>query len=160
MGVDLRQQFPAPLVDREVELGVLRGLLKKVRASAQPQFALLVGEAGIGKSRLVFELLRYVDSRPCIVRWRQGRCPAYGDGLTFWALGEIFREQLGVVERDEVAVVEAKLAHALAGDDDREWLAARLRPLLGLESRGRLARGELRRLAALPRDHRQRLARR
>ena len=133
MGVDPRQQFPAALVDREVELGVLRGLLKKVHASAKPQFALVSGEPGIGKSRLVFELLRYIDSRPAIVRWRQGRCPAYGDGLTFWALGEIFKEQLGVLERDEVAVVEAKLAHALAGTDDREWLAARLRPLLGLE---------------------------
>ena len=133
MGADPRQQFPAALVDREVELGVLRGLLKKVRASAKPQFALVTGEAGIGKSRLVFELLRYIDSRPAIVRWRQGRCPAYGDGLTFWALGEIVREQLGVLERDEVATVEAKLAHALAGTDDREWLAARLRPLLGLE---------------------------
>ena len=133
MGVDLRQQFPAALVDREVELGVLRGLLKKVRASAKPQFALVSGEPGIGKSRLVFELLRYIDSRPAIVRWRQGRCPAYGDGLTFWALGEIVKEQLGVLERDEVAIVEAKLAHALAGAQEREWLAARLRPLLGLE---------------------------
>ena len=134
MGVDPRQEFPAALVDREVELGVLRGLLKKVRASSQPQFAIVAGEAGIGKSRLVFELLRYVEHRPWIVRWRQGRCPAYGDGLTFWALGEIVKEQLGVVERDEVATVEAKLAHALAGVDDHEWLAARLRPLLGLES--------------------------
>ena len=134
MGVDLRQQFAAPLVGREVELGVLRGLLKKVKASSAPQFALLVGEPGIGKSRLLFELLRYIDSRPAIVRWRQGRCPAYGDGLSFWALGEIVREQLGVLEGDEVATVEAKLAHALAGTDDREWLAARLRPLLGLES--------------------------
>ena len=51
MGADLRQQFAAPLVDREVELGVLRALLKKVRASSQPQFALIVGEPGIGKSR-------------------------------------------------------------------------------------------------------------
>ena len=134
MGVDPRQETAAALVDREVELGILRGLLKKVRASSQPQFAMIVGEAGIGKSRLVFELLRYVDSRPAIVRWRQGRCPAYGDGLTFWALGEIVKEQLGVVERDEVATVEAKLAYALAGVDDHEWLAARLRPLLGLES--------------------------
>ena len=135
MGADPRQRFPAALVDREVELGVLRGLLKKVRTSSRPQFVLVTGEAGIGKSRLVFELLRYIDSRPAIVRWRQGRCPAYGDGLTFWALSEIFKEQLGVVERDEVATVEAKLAHALEGADEQEWLAARLRPLLGLEAR-------------------------
>ncbi len=136
MGVDLRREFPATLVGREVEFGILKGLLKKVRTSSRPQFALVVGEPGIGKSRLLFELLRYVDSRPAIVRWRQGRCPAYGDGLTFWALGEIVKEQLGVLERDEVAAVEAKLEQALAGAEDREWLAARLRPLLGLESSG------------------------
>ncbi len=134
MGVDPRQRFAARLVDREVELGILRGLLAKVQASGQPQSALLVGEAGIGKSRLAFELLRYIDSRPAIVRWRHGRCPAYGDGLSFWALGEIVREQLGVLERDGLAVVEAKLAHALADVEEAEWLASRLRPLLGLEA--------------------------
>ena len=134
MGVDLRQEFPAPLVDREVELGILKGLLKKVRASSQPRFAIVVGEAGIGKSRLLFEFLRYIDSRPAIVRWRQGRCPAYGDGLTFWPVGEIVREQLGVSDSDDVMAIEAKLARALAGQADREWLAARLRPLLSLKS--------------------------
>jgi len=134
MGVDLRQEFPAPLVGREVELGILKGLLKKVRVSSQPQFAIVVGDAGIGKSRLMFEFVRYIDSRPAIVRWRQGRCPAYGDGLTFWSLGEIVKEQLGVAELDDVAAIEVKLGQALAGVDDREWLAARLRPLLGLES--------------------------
>jgi class 3 adenylate cyclase/tetratricopeptide (TPR) repeat protein len=134
LGVDLRQEFPAPLVGREVELGILKGLLKKVRASSQPQFAIVVGEAGIGKSRLLFEFLRHVDSRPAIVRWRQGRCPAYGDGLTFWPLGEIVKEQLGVTDSDNVAAIEAKLSRALAGEDDGEWLAARLRPLLSLKS--------------------------
>jgi len=43
----------------------------------------VTGEAGIGKSRLLFEFVRYIDRRPAIVCWRQGRCPAYGDGLTF-----------------------------------------------------------------------------
>jgi class 3 adenylate cyclase/tetratricopeptide (TPR) repeat protein len=134
LGVDLRQQFAAPMVGREVELGILTGLLKKVRSSGEPHLALVVGEPGIGKSRLVFELLRYIDNHTEIVRWRQGRCPAYGDGLSFWAVGEIVREQLGVLERDEPATVEAKLAHGLAGAEDRDWLASRLRPLLGLQS--------------------------
>jgi class 3 adenylate cyclase/tetratricopeptide (TPR) repeat protein len=134
MGVDLGRTYPAALVDREVELGVLRGLLKKARTARRPQFALLVGEAGIGKSRLLFELARYLDGRPYTVYWRQGRCPAYGDGLTFWALAEIVRQQLGVWELDEPAAVEARLAATLAGEGEREWLATRLRPLLGLDA--------------------------
>ncbi len=134
MGVDLRREYPAALVDREVELGILGRLLEKVGASGRSQLALIVGEAGIGKSRLLFEFLRHVDSRPQIVRWRQGRCPAYGDGVAFWALGEMVREQLGVRELDDAVTIEARLAQALAGEGEREWLAARLRPLLGLEA--------------------------
>ena len=134
MGVDLRRRFAAPLVDREVESGVLRGLLEKVSASSQPQFALIVGEAGIGKSRLLVEFLRYIDSRPQMVRWRQGRCPSYGDGLAFWALGEILKEQLGVLDTDDGEAIEVELARGLSDLPERDWLMARLRPLLGLSS--------------------------
>jgi predicted ATPase len=66
------------------------------------------------------------------VRWRQGNCPSYGDGLAFWALGEIVKEQLGVLDSDDPAAIEAKLGRSLADLPEREWLAVRLRPLLGL----------------------------
>jgi len=133
-GIDLQHRFAAPLVDREVESGILRGLLEKAIASSQPQSCLIVGEAGIGKSRLVAEFFRYVEDRPRLVRWRQGSCPSYGEDLAFWAIGEIAREQLGVLDSDDGRTVEDKLGRGLAGMPEAESLAARLRPLLGLPS--------------------------
>ena len=133
-GVDPLRRFAAPLIDREVESGILRGLLEKASASGQPQLALIVGEAGIGKSRLVAEFFRYVENRPQLVRWRQGSCPSYGEGLAFWALGEIVKAELGVLDSDDGQAIETKLARGLADLSESEWLAARLRPLLGLPS--------------------------
>ena len=133
-GIDVQHRFAAPLVDREVESGILRGLLEKAIASSRPQFGLIVGEAGIGKSRLVAEFFRYVENQPKLVRWRQGNCPAYGEGLAFRAIGEIAKQQLGVLDSDDGPTIEDKLGRGLAAMAEPEWLAARLRPLLGLLS--------------------------
>ena len=92
----------------------------------------IVGEPGVGKSRLCAELLGYVEERPGLVRWRQGRCLPYGDGISFWALGEIVKAQCGILESDTPVQAAAKLERAVAeGDPDRTWLLARLAPLVG-----------------------------
>ena len=100
--------------------------------------ATIVGEPGIGKSRLVRELLAFVDGRPELVIWRQGRCLPYGDGVTFWAMGEIVKTQAGVLASDDAALASAKLEAAVAAlvtdADEREALTLRLRPLLGLSA--------------------------
>ena len=57
-------------------------------------------EPGVGKSRLVWEFREEIDRRPDLVRWRQGRCLPYGEGITFWALGEIVKAEAGVLETD------------------------------------------------------------
>jgi predicted ATPase len=84
----------------------------------------------------VAELAADVDDRPELVTWRQGRCLPYGDGITFWALGEIDKAEAGILESDPPAQVRAKLQAAVAtlvGDpSEREWLQARLAPLLGI----------------------------
>ena len=133
-GIDPHQRFTTPLVDREVELAVLGGLLDKTFASSEPQVAVLVAEAGMGKSRLVAELARSIEDRPSIVQWRMGRCPSYGEGLTFWAVGEIVRAHLGVLESDDAQAVRARLDDVLPGEADREWLTTRLLALLGFDS--------------------------
>ena len=51
----------------------------------------VIGPAGIGKSRLAWEFLKYIDGVVEDVCWHQGRSPAYGEGITFWALGEMVR---------------------------------------------------------------------
>ena len=123
------------MVGREVELAVLSGLLDRALASTSPQFALITGEAGIGKSRLVRELFRTVDERPGFMgTWRQGSCPAYGDGLAYWALREIVSAHAGILRGDTPSAVEAKLAGAVPESDHRAWLLERLRPLVGLHA--------------------------
>src|SRR6185295_17791912 len=51
----------------------------------------ILGPAGIGKSRLAWEFLKYVDGLVETLYWHDGRSPAYGEGITFWALGEMIR---------------------------------------------------------------------
>ena len=65
----------------------------------------LVGVPGIGKSRLVYELRQIADADPDLITWRQGRCLAYGDGVTLWALSEIVKAQAGILEHDPPAEV-------------------------------------------------------
>ena len=95
---------------------------------------LIVGEPGIGKSRLVLELARSIDERPEMVTWRQGRCLPYGEGVTFWPLSEILKAQAGILDTDDVATVETRLDAFLPQGADRAWLRQRLRPLVGLSA--------------------------
>jgi AAA ATPase domain len=125
-----------PLVGREAELDLLeRVYLQTVEARA-PRLVTVTGAPGVGKSRLVRELAARLDARPELVTWRQGRCLPYGDGITFWALTEIVKAQAGVLESDDPGQVEAKLEAAVvalvADPADREWVRARIAPLLGL----------------------------
>ena len=73
------------------------------------QLVTVVGEPGLGKSRLVWELGQEIDRRPELVTWRQGRCLPYGEGITFWALGEIVKAEAGILESDNPAEAHAKL---------------------------------------------------
>ena len=56
------------------------------------------GEPGVGKSRLVREFRAFVDAQPELVNWRQGHCLPYGEGISFWALGEVLKAQAGVLQ--------------------------------------------------------------
>jgi tetratricopeptide (TPR) repeat protein len=108
-----------------------------VRVERSPQLVTLVGVPGIGKSRLVVELREAAADDEEIITWRYGRCLPYGEGVTFWALGEIVKAQAGVRENDTAAVAAEKLDRAVADvvrEGDRRWVEASLRPLVGLVS--------------------------
>jgi class 3 adenylate cyclase len=134
-GLDVEQRPKTPLVGRERELGVLSHGLAQAREETSPQLVTLVGVPGIGKSRLLAELFQVVDRDPDLILWRQGRSLPYGEALSYWALAEIVKSQLGVLETDSVDVADAKLQAGVAAATDSaeaEWIERHLRPLLGL----------------------------
>jgi class 3 adenylate cyclase/tetratricopeptide (TPR) repeat protein len=135
-GIEAVRRASTPFVGRQAELDLLKGLFEQTLTDQTVRLVTVVGEPGVGKSRFVSELAASVDERPELVIWRQGRCLPYGDGITFWALGEIVKAQAGVLESDAPAEVTAKLEAAVADllpdPSERGWLRARLAPLLGI----------------------------
>jgi class 3 adenylate cyclase/tetratricopeptide (TPR) repeat protein len=124
-------------VGRAHELTRLREIFATTLRERRVEVVTVLGEPGIGKSRLVREFKSSIHDRPTKgVRWRQGRCLPYGDGVTLWALGEIVKAESGILESDGPAEAEAKLVRAVDAAVDngseRQWLTGRLAPLVGL----------------------------
>lgn len=136
-----------PFVGRIEELRLIKELLHATDRERKARLVSLVGIAGIGKSRLAWEFLKYIDGLAEDVFWHQGRCPAYGDGVTFWALGEMVRMRAGIAETDDPAESRRKLSAAveeyLPDEEERRWVEPRLAHLLGLEERPPGEREEL-----------------
>ena len=132
------------------ELRLLKDLFHATAASAGRASSRSSGQAGIGKSRLAWEFQKYIDGAGRDVYWHQGRSPAYGEGITFWALGEMVRSRAGIAEGDDEPTTRARssrrpLAEYVAGRGraalDR---AALLRPARPRGARRRRARGAVR----------------
>jgi class 3 adenylate cyclase/tetratricopeptide (TPR) repeat protein len=142
-GVDVEHEARSELVGREQELSMLRDALARVRTSRTSQLVTLVGVPGIGKSRLVHELRRAVDADSELITWRQGRCLAYGDGVTLWALGEIVKAQAGIHEQDQPSEATDKIGRAvdevLTDPADVAWVRTNLLALVGLAEESELA---------------------
>jgi class 3 adenylate cyclase len=97
-----------PFVGRERELGRLGGLLDEAIGAGSARLV-VYGTAGIGKSRLVRELLAVVRERHPEVAVLRGRCPAAGRGITYWALGEILRDACGIALDDPAGTAGERL---------------------------------------------------
>jgi class 3 adenylate cyclase/tetratricopeptide (TPR) repeat protein len=118
-----RVESETPLVGRDRDLQLLADTLARVERERSCQLVTIVGVPGVGKSRLVRELAKLGSH----ATWREGRCLPYGDGVTLWALGEIVKAELDVLDSDSGEIVEQKLTEAVAD----EWVRAQLRPLVG-----------------------------
>jgi class 3 adenylate cyclase/predicted ATPase len=131
-GSEVAAVHTTPLVGRELEKPLLIGSFERAAQQRSCQLVTIVGEPGVGKSRLCAELFQYVDEHPELIAWRQGRCLPYGEGIAFWALGEIVKAECGILDNDSPEEAQAKLERALPEDDpDLPWLRARLEPLVG-----------------------------
>ena len=97
-------------VGRDSELELLRATYRRAVAQQEPHLVTIVGEPGVGKTRLVRELGDVLAGEEPAPLRRTGRCLPYGDGITYWALGEILREQLGLLDSDSPEEIRRRLA--------------------------------------------------
>ena len=104
----------APFVGRDDELALLKDLYHSTVRERRARIVSITGQAGIGKSRLAWELLKYLDGLSELLYWHQGRSPAFGEGVSFWALGEMVRGRAGILEDDGPEATAEKLRAMLA----------------------------------------------
>jgi class 3 adenylate cyclase/tetratricopeptide (TPR) repeat protein len=137
-GRNRSEGLEAPFVGRADELRLLKDLLHATGREKRVRLVSVMGPAGIGKSRLAWEFLKYIDGLVETVYWHDGRCPAYGDGLAFWALGEMVRSRAGLSESDDEPTTRRRIAEAVAEwlpeGEERGWVERALLVLLGVET--------------------------
>ncbi len=124
------RRLDAPLVGRTRELGRLRRSFEDAVAERRCGLFTLLGAAGVGKSRLVHELVALVRDEATVLR---GRCLPYGEGITFWPIGEIVRSAAGIDEADTRDVAIAKLRGLVQGEPDAERIGDLVAIAVGLQ---------------------------
>ena len=137
-GRNRSEQMEAPFVGRQEELRLLKDLFHATEREQRLRVVSVVGPAGIGKSRLSWEFSKYLDGLVEPIYWHRGRSPAYGQGITFWALGEMIRERCGLAESDDEPTTRAKVHEQaeqwITDADERAWIERALLALLGVET--------------------------
>jgi class 3 adenylate cyclase len=104
----------APFVGRDRELELLTALHGRAVAEGRPHLVTVYGEAGVGKSRLVGELLAAIETGAPEHRVVRGRCLSYGDGISYWPLAEIVKAYAQVLDTDSADVARARVTEAAA----------------------------------------------
>ena len=126
----------APFAGRDREIRLTKELFHATLEENRPRLVAVFGPAGVGKSRFGWEFDKYIDGITDTVHWHRGRCLSYGEGVAFWALAEIVRGRLGILEGDPAEVVVQRLVDGLefhVGDsDERSWLLPRVATLIGV----------------------------
>ncbi len=106
-------------VGRELELGILREACERVRSEQRCELVTVIGDAGVGKSRLAAEALASIDATV-----RRGRCLPYGEGITYWPVVEVVKQLELVPREDAVAVAIRSLlgeAEAVTSAEEIAW---------------------------------------
>jgi class 3 adenylate cyclase/tetratricopeptide (TPR) repeat protein len=137
----------APFVGRDRELRLIKDLFHASAEEHKAHLVSVIGIAGIGKSRLSWEFFKYIDGIAELVHTHRGRCLAYGEGVTYWALAEMVRMRANIAEGEEPASARAKLQACLADylpdDEERRWAEPRLAQLLALDDHATQEREDL-----------------
>ena len=130
-GRGLEDRHAPPLIARSAELGALLDQVATTVGEGRPRLVAVLGEPGIGKSRLLTELASSVEAAAIPLAWRQGRSPPYG-AMAFLALAQIVRAEAAILETDNHEQAGRKLRRAVRsvleqdGPESIGWLAAQL----------------------------------
>ncbi|HET9521681.1 MAG TPA: AAA family ATPase [Candidatus Limnocylindrales bacterium] len=120
----------SPFVGREFEMDVLLGAFTAVRTASASRLVTVIGDAGVGKTRLIADFIRRVGGEATVLR---GRCLAYGDGITFWPLLEVVRAGARIAEDDSPEAARTKIAGLIpAADPERDAIVDRVTSAIGL----------------------------
>ena len=124
---------------RDAQLRLLKDLFHGAIDHGAGRLVAITGEAGVGKSRLLWEFDKYVDGLAEGVLWHSGRCLSYGEGIAYWALADMVRQRLGIAQDAPVATVAQRLNEGLErwlrDPSDREFVGPRLGVLPSLAER-------------------------
>jgi class 3 adenylate cyclase len=135
-GLGRAERLEPPFVGRDEEIRQIKELLHATTREKRARLVSVTGIPGIGKSRLSWEFLKYVDGLADNVYWHEGRSRAYGEGITFGALGEMVKMRAGILEVEDATSSIAKLQVCLnefvIDDEERQWILPHLAHLLGL----------------------------
>jgi len=137
-----------PFVGRDEDMRLLKDQLHAAEREGKLRMVAVSGQAGIGKSRLIWELEKYLDGlADQTYYWHQGRSPAYGEGIAFWALGEMVRRRAMIAESEDAIATRDKLQAALGqfvpDPAEQRWLEPALGALLGIDQADWAAREQL-----------------
>ena len=146
-GTGRSEALEPPFVGRDEELRLIKELFHATQREQKARLVSIVGQGGMGKSRLAWEFEKYIDGFVETVWWHDGRSPAYGEGISYWALAEMVRGRAGIAETDDPQMALDKLRAAVAqwitNDEERRWVEPRLAALLALEQMPVGSRDEL-----------------
>ncbi|HEX4010439.1 MAG TPA: adenylate/guanylate cyclase domain-containing protein [Solirubrobacteraceae bacterium] len=130
----------APFVGRDRELALITEVADDSASRRNARLVTITGDAGAGKSRLLWEFFKYVDGVEELRWWHQGRCLSYGEGVSYWALAEMLRARAGMEEDDTPAREREKLGALIerfvSDERERRLVEPRLAALLGMQERG------------------------
>ncbi len=123
------RRLDSRMVGRDDELRQALDAFDRVQQGRSCELVTIVGEAGVGKSRLTKEMLSGLAGRATVL---EGRCLPYGEGITFWALAEMVRQAAGIEDSDPPAGALEKIGGLLDGIEDAALVRDRVGAAIGL----------------------------
>ncbi|HEV2951909.1 MAG TPA: AAA family ATPase, partial [Actinomycetota bacterium] len=130
------RRMDAPMVGRDAELRTILDAFERSAVDRTCRLVTILGEAGVGKSRLVLEALGAIGERAIVLR---GRCLPYGEGITYWPVAEAVRRAAGISDEHTPREARRRITSLLEGVERSDRIADGVAELIGLGEGARTA---------------------